>query len=83
MITGPDLNVCEWYIGESERGAKYIPSLKLVDFDIYPHYDESLLSKIKENYKGKKLYLLKNGEEIIVEDGKIEVVGEERIIQNA
>jgi peptidase E len=82
MVTGPNLDVCEWYIGETERGAKYIPSLKLIDFDIYPHYDESNYEKIKENYKGKKIYLLKNGEEIIVADGKITVVGEERIISN-
>lgn len=41
-----------------------------------------LYEKIKENYKGDKLYLLKNGEEIIVEDDKITVVGEERIISS-
>lgn len=80
MITGPNLDVCEWYIGETERGAKFIPALNLVDFDIYPHYEDTLYEKIKENYKGRKLYLLKNGEEIIVEDGKITVIGEERVI---
>jgi dipeptidase E len=79
MITGPNLEVAENF---SERGAHFIPSLKLVDFDIFPHYDENMLKKIKQNYKGKKLYLLKNGEEIIVEDGKVEVIGEERMIQN-
>ncbi len=81
MITGPDLRVCDWYIDENEKGASNIPSLNLVDFDIYPHYDDIHLEKIKENYKGNKLYLLKNGEEIIVEDGKVTVIGEERIIK--
>lgn len=80
MITGPNLNVCEWYIGETERGARYMPALKLVNFDIYPHFENSLYGKIKENYKGEKMYLLKNGEEIIVEDDKITIVGEERVI---
>jgi len=54
----------------------------LVDFDIFPHFQDELLPKIKEKYKGDKLYLLKDGEEIIVEDGKVTVIGEERIITN-
>lgn len=82
MVTGSSLNVCDWYIGETERGASYMPALKLVDFDIYPHYSDDLYSKINEKYDGKKMYLLKNGEEVIVEDDKVRVVGEERIIFN-
>jgi peptidase E len=82
MISGQSMDICNWYIGETERGASYIPSLKLVDFDIYPHYEENLYDQIKENYKGNKLYLLKNGEEIIVEDDKVKVIGEERVITN-
>jgi hypothetical protein len=38
-------------------------------------YDE-----IKKHYKGNRLYLLKNGEEILVEDEKIKVLGEERVV---
>lgn len=82
MVTGPNLDVCEWYLGEAERGAKYLPALNLVDFDIYPHYEDALHDQIKKLYKGKKLYLLKDGEEIIVEDDKVTVIGEERIITN-
>ena len=41
------------------------------------HFD-----KIKQKYCGKKLYLLKDGEEIIVEDNKVTLIGEERIITN-
>lgn len=80
MIAGRSLEVTEWYPGDSEPGASAIPALHLVDFDIYPHYEESMLNTIKKQYHGNKLYLLKNGEEIIVEDGKITVVDEERII---
>ena len=80
MITAKDLNITEWYSGENEYGASVIPGLGLVDFDIYPHYEDSLYEQVKEKYMGKKLYLLKNGEEIIVEDGKVRVIGEERII---
>ena len=71
MVTARKLNTTEWYFGEGEPGAIVIPGLGLVDFDIYPHYEESQLEYIKAHYRGKKLYLLKNGEEVVVEDGKI------------
>lgn len=80
MIAAPTLDICEWYVGESERGAKYLPGLGLVDFDFYPHYDETNLEEIKKLYTGNKMYLVKNGEVIIVEDSVVRVLGEERII---
>ncbi len=80
MITAPTLDIAEWYAGAGETGASAIPGLGLVNFDFYPHYDESILDYIKQNYKGKKMYLLKNGEEIIVEDDNIRVNGEKRIL---
>lgn len=82
MVTSKHLGTSEWYIGESEPGASYIPGLGLVDFEIYPHYDDPLYDQIKSHYKGNKLYLLKNGEEILVENDKVKVLGEERIITN-
>lgn len=82
MIAAKSLAITEWYIGEQEPGAGIIPGLGLIDFEIYPHYDDLLYENIKKKYKGRKLYLLKNGEGIIVEDNKIVVVGEERIITN-
>jgi dipeptidase E len=80
MITGKTLDVAEWYPGENETGVSVIPGLDLVDFDIYPHYHESALDHIKQNYKGKRLYLLKNGEEVIVDNGIVQIIGEERVI---
>jgi len=80
MVASPSLGVVDWYYGEEEAGASIIPSLNLVDFDIYPHYEDHLLGYVKENYKGNKLYLLKNGEEILVDGDNITVVGEERIL---
>lgn len=81
MVTSKKLNTTEWYFGEGEPGASVIPGLGLVDFDIYPHYDESVLDYVKKHYTGKKLYLLKNGEEIVVDGGKVIVQGEERVIK--
>jgi dipeptidase E len=82
MVAGQSLDAASWEFVDGEHGSELIEPMRLVNFDIYPHYEELLLPQIKENYKGKKLYLLKNGEEIIVEDGKVEVIGEERMIQN-
>lgn len=81
MITAPTLNLVRWYIGEEERGAKDIPSLHLVDFEIYPHYEDHLLPEIQKHATPTPLYLLKNGEAITVTDGVITVLGEERIIR--
>ncbi len=80
MITGPNLDIVDWYIGEDEIGASIIPALSWVDFDIYPHYEDHLYDEIKQKYQGNKLYLLKNGEAIVVEDGKVKILGEERIV---
>ncbi|MBP9759178.1 Type 1 glutamine amidotransferase-like domain-containing protein [Candidatus Dojkabacteria bacterium] len=81
-ITSQTLEVAEFFLDGSERGATFFPGLGYIDFDIYPHYEDYLYDQVKSLYKGKKLYLLKDGEEIIVEDNKITVVGEERIIVN-
>ncbi len=79
MITSHDQDFAEWYIGEEEPGASLLPGLGLVDFDFYPHYEDHLHEQIKQKYTGKKIYLVKNGEAIIVEDGNVKVLGEERI----
>ncbi|MDQ3099106.1 MAG: peptidase E [bacterium] len=71
MITGSSLDIVEWYSGENEHGASVIPGLGLVDFDILPHYREDMDDAIKQNYKGDKLYLLKNGEEVIIDGSAI------------
>lgn len=80
MITAPTLGLSEWYIGESEPHAGDIKGLGLVDFEIYPHYDDSLLPQITQHKRVAPMYLLKNGEAISVVDGKVEVLGEERLL---
>ena len=81
MVTAPTLDVAEWYLGEPEIGGSVIPGLGLVDFYIYPHYEEELLPEIKKLWKGNELYLLKNGEVITVVDEKVEVLGEKRALK--
>ena len=87
MVAAHSLGVTEWYLGEEEKGAEVIPGLGLVDFEIYPHYEESMYETIKEKREnshggGEKnpLYLLKNGEAITVENNVITVLGEKRVL---
>lgn len=81
MVAGKTLDVASWGFVDGERGAENIKPLGLVNFDIYPHYQDRLYKKIKQNYKGKKLYLLKNEESILVDNNKIKLFGSERTIK--
>ena len=80
MACSKTQNVSDWYLGEPEPGANLMPGLGLIDFEIYPHYEESLLPEIKKHWKKGDLYLLKNGEVVTVEGKKITVLGEKRIL---
>lgn len=83
MVAGKSLQVASFGFGEdNEIGAENIEPMKLVDFDIFPHFQDEYFENIKKRYTGRKIYLLKDGEEIIVEDDKVTVIGEERIITN-
>lgn len=81
MVAAPSIKVCEWYIGESEPGASIFPGLGLIDYELYPHYDETLLPEIKKHWQGDKICLLKNGEAITVVNDKVTILGEERFLQ--
>lgn len=80
MVCSRTMYASEWYIGDPEPGASLIPGLGLVSFEIYPHYEESQLTEIEKNWKKGDLYLLKDGESILVEDNNVTVLGEKRII---
>ena len=55
--------LAEWFIGEEEPGASLVPGLGLIDFEIYPHFEDKLLPQIKKLWKKDqgKLYMIKNG----------------------
>jgi len=82
MVCSPTLDLAENYLTDMEYGASAIPGLGLIDFDIFPHFEDHLLKEIKQSYFGQKMYLLKNGEAILVEDQQIEVFGQSRIISH-
>jgi peptidase E len=83
MLVGQTTQASEFEFTDKERGASLMEPLRIVDFDIFPHYKDEYLDLIKSEYKGScKLYLLKDGEEIIVEDGRVMITGEERVVTN-
>jgi peptidase E len=80
MVAGQSLEISEYGFTDNEIGAGSIEPMKLVSFDIFPHYSDEFYDNIKQQYTGHKIYLLKDGEQILVDGDKIEVQGEERII---
>lgn len=80
MVAAPTLHTAEIYLNEPEIGAEVIPGLGLVDFDFYPHFNDEMYEPLKRAYKGEKMYVVKNGDAITIVDGKITVLGEEKII---
>lgn len=81
MVCAKTLDIAEAYLDEIEVGASFFPGFRLIDFDIYPHYEDEMLPEIKKVWKGGDLYLLKNGEAITVVDDKVEVLGERRVLK--
>lgn len=58
-----------------------IPGLGFIDFEIYPHFTETLLKPIEHLWKEGKLYLLKDGEALSVHNGTITVLGTIRVLE--
>jgi peptidase E len=80
MIAGKSMEAASWGFVDGERGSDVIKPLGLVNFDIFPHFEEKHMKKIKDLYRGRMMYLLKNGESIEIIGEKIFFFGKERII---
>jgi dipeptidase E len=78
MIWSKSLEIAEWYPDGQEPGASKVPGMGLLDFQIFPHYQENMLELIKKNKREDEEYwLLKNGQAISYFDGVIEKHGGE------
>jgi len=78
MVCSKSLDAAEWYIGEPEPGVTEYEGLGLIDFQIYPHYDESNLVAIKSaRLPSEEYWLLKDGQAVAIYDGKSTVFGGE------
>ena len=81
MICAKTLYSAEWYIGEEEPGVSLMHGFGFIDFEIYPHYEDKLLPKIKKKWKSGKLCLLKNGEVVTMKENRISVIGKSRFLE--
>lgn len=81
MVCAKTQRAIGYYIGESEMGAELLPGLGLIDFEIYPHFRDELLPQIKKLHKKGQVYLLKDGEAIVVDGGKMKILGEKRVVE--
>lgn len=80
MICSKSLDASEWYVGEPESNPNHIEGLGLITFQIYPHFDENNLEKIKElRHKDQSYWLLKDGQAVSISDSDIKVCGGEII----
>ncbi len=82
MVCAKTLDIAEAYLDERESGASVIPGFGLVDFNFYPHYEDEMLNDIKNAWKGGDLYLMKNGEAIMIKDNTVEIFGNKRILRD-
>ena len=64
-----------------EPGTSIMPGLGLIDFEIYPHYQEDQYEEIEKKWTTGDLCLLKDGEVVTVVGDKVEILGEERFIR--
>jgi peptidase E len=81
MVCAKTIKVADWFIGETEPGASLLPGLGFIDFEIYPHFEDDLLSEIKSKKSEGVLHLLRNGDVITLIDDKVETLGEEIILK--
>jgi dipeptidase E len=81
MIWSKSLEIAQWYPGGAEPGASKVPGIGLLDSQIFPHYQESLLETIKKNKsEDEEYWLLKNAQAISYNDGIIKKHGGEIVI---
>ncbi len=57
--------------GDSEPAAEFLPGLGVLDKEFYPHYDPLQYQTLVEKYQGKGIYLVPDGEQVLVDDGEI------------
>lgn len=77
MVAAKTTSSGSWYIGEEDAVLREWPcdGIGLVPFEIYPHYRTELRPQIEQHWQSGDLYLLKDGDALVVEDGRIQFIG--------
>lgn len=81
MICAKTNYLAEFFPDEEEPGANLLPGLGLIDFEIFPHFEEKYMAPLKKYWGKGSIYLLKNGDVITVVDGNVKVLGKERVFK--
>jgi dipeptidase E len=85
MVCGPSIYLAEIYPGKQEIGARLLPGLNLINFEIWPHYDKAtpIIKKQVEKLwnKEKQLLLLDDGDVLFVVNGIKKLLGEEKYLK--
>lgn len=69
MVCAKSLDAAEWYIGEPEPGVTEFEGFGLIDFQIYPHYNEANLAEIEAARQSSEEYwLLKDGQAVAIDE---------------
>ncbi|MDQ6985537.1 MAG: Type 1 glutamine amidotransferase-like domain-containing protein [Candidatus Dojkabacteria bacterium] len=65
------------YLGETDPEVKDKKPFGLVDFEIYPHFEDPMLPSIKSLAKNiKEAYTVKNDQALVIHKGKLIAIGE-------
>jgi peptidase E len=83
MVLAPTTASCSWYIGEADEVLREWPSggVGLIPFEFYPHYAAEMRLKIEEKWQTGELYLLKDGDALIIEDDTVTEIGSPELLK--
>lgn len=71
-VAGPSLKFMNVYKnGTLEPPAQYLPGLGMLDREFYPHYKPEERDKITAGFTGQGVYLVPDGEQVVVDNGEI------------
>jgi len=78
MICAKSQDASEWYIDEPEPGTAKLEGLRLIPFQIYPHFNPEQLELIKAARNPREEYwLIRNGQAIAVDEQGARMCGGE------
>lgn len=80
MIFSESQTLATWEISDEIPERDVFPGLGLIDFEIFPHFDQSQLAQITMMWAKGDLWLIEDGEVIVVNQDGAEVLGEKKVV---
>ena len=77
MIVSNTTNFVKDFMGEPDPDVEELKPLGLVDFEIYPHFENTMLLSVQKMVaEGEEAYAVHNDEALVISNGKLLEVGE-------